>query len=81
MSTPGHYPQALEELIVSLRRLPGIGSRTAERLALALLDWPTPELEQFGEQLATLKKRLRFCDNCGNLAEGPLCRICADPRR
>jgi len=81
MSTPGHYPQALEELIVSLRRLPGIGSRTAERLALAMLDWPAPELEQFGEQLATLKKRLRFCDNCGNLAEGPLCRICADPRR
>ena len=81
MATPSTYPPALEELIFSLRRLPGIGSRTAERLALALLDWPPHELEQFGALLAGLKTRLRFCEACGNLAEGPLCRVCADPRR
>ena len=81
MASSGSYPQALEELILSLRRLPGIGSRTAERLALAMLDRTAHDLELFGAHLANLKKRLRFCDSCGNLSEAPLCRICSDPRR
>ncbi len=81
MASTATYPPALEELIFSLRRLPGIGPRTAERLALAMLDWPPQELELFGARISGLRARLRFCDVCGNLAEGPLCRVCSDPRR
>jgi recombination protein RecR len=75
------YPQALLELIATLRRLPGIGNRTAERLALAILDWPAERLEMFGKQLTTLKERIHPCRICGNLADADECRICSDPRR
>ena len=68
MPLRSNYPQALEELIQALRRLPGIGSRTAERLALALLDWPQEELQAFGNLLGTLRSRLHPCQVCGNLA-------------
>lgn len=75
------YPKALEALIGALRRLPGIGARTAERLALALLDWPDEQLQEFGDVLLHLRERVRFCTVCGNLADGDACRICSDPSR
>lgn len=75
------YPPALEELIETLRRLPGIGARTAERLALALTDWPAEDLQTFGALLRALRERLHPCAVCGNLAEGERCGICADPHR
>jgi len=81
MPLPLGYPQPLEELIGQLRRLPGIGARTAERLALALLEWPEADAQAFAQMLATLHARLHPCQQCGNLADAPLCRICADPRR
>ena len=81
MPIPTHYPPVLEELIFALRRLPGIGSRTAERLALAITTWSAEEQQQFGTLVGTLKSRLRACEVCGNLADSPRCRICEDPRR
>lgn len=77
----GEYPEAIEELADALGRLPGIGKRTAERLALALLEWPAENVQQLGRQLQELPDRIRHCDACGNLAEEALCRICRDPRR
>jgi len=81
MPLPLGYPQPLEELIRSLRRLPGIGARTAERLALALLEWPEADLQVLGQSLSTLRARLHPCTQCGNLADTPLCLICANPQR
>jgi recombination protein RecR len=77
----GEYPLALEELIAALARLPGIGRRTAERLAMALVEWDPADLAELGGQLAELPQRLRQCAQCGNLSDEELCRICRDPQR
>ncbi len=76
MPSDSGYPQPIQELVAFLRRLPGIGSRTAERLTLALLEWPEQDLTQFGEALVTLRERICACEVCGNLADTPRCRIC-----
>lgn len=75
------YPKALQDLIHSLRELPGIGARTAERLALAILDWPENRLRRLADQLGELRNRVHYCQTCGNFAEGDTCRICASPVR
>lgn len=75
------YPEALATLVAALMRLPGIGRRTAERLALALLEWPDETLADLGDRIRRLKTDIRPCRQCGNLSEGGLCRVCADPRR
>ena len=77
----GAYPKPLEQLARSLSALPGIGRRTAERLALALLDWEDDQLAALGDLIATLKNQITFCKNCGNLAESDKCAICLDPNR
>lgn len=79
-STTG-YPKALEALIGALRRLPGIGARTAERLALALLEWPDERLLALGDTVLHLRERIHFCTVCGNLADSDTCRICSDHLR
>jgi len=75
------YPASLQRLIGFLSRLPGIGRRTAERLALALLDWPAEELEHLGQQIARLRQEVKACSVCGNLSDGDLCAICSRPGR
>jgi recombination protein RecR len=75
------FPAAIDELAAALGDLPGIGKRTAERLALALLDWDPQRLTHLAEQLASLQERVRHCTTCGNLSEGETCRVCADPSR
>jgi recombination protein RecR len=68
-------------LIRHFRRLPGIGRRTAERLALALLDWRDEELRLFGDEIAALRERIVDCQTCGNLSDGPSCAICRAANR
>jgi len=75
------YPRALRELIEAFRGLPGIGPRSAERLVLALLQWPDERLQQFGTKLAELKTRIRACTVCGNLSEEQRCSICCSAER
>jgi recombination protein RecR len=75
------YPKALDDLALSLKQLPGVGKRGAERLALALLDWDQQRLDQLADQLAHLRERVRPCDICGNLADSEHCRICQDASR
>ncbi|MDT8391104.1 MAG: recombination mediator RecR [Lentisphaeria bacterium] len=65
----------------ALSRLPGIGKRTAERLALSLLAWERDALADLGRRLASLKDDVTVCPECGNLAAGGRCAVCADPRR
>jgi len=76
MTLDNSYPEPLRSAANQFRRLPGIGKRTAERLALTLLEWNEEDLRHFGREIASLKERVSFCEVCGNLAEGRLCKIC-----
>ncbi|MBI3963270.1 MAG: recombination protein RecR, partial [Deinococcus sp.] len=64
-----------------LSRLPGIGPRTAQRLAFHLLDLEPERLHQLATVLLEVKTRLRRCQQCANVSEGEQCEVCADPRR
>lgn len=80
------YPDALLELMELLRSLPGVGRRSAERMALAIYKWDEDKLEALSGNLHTLKQRVCLCPECGNLAggkdeNGGLCCICASPLR
>ncbi len=79
MSTEG--PAPLARLVAELARLPGIGQRTAQRLAFHLLRAPDEEAEALAAAIREMKERVGLCERCFNLAEGPLCRICADTSR
>jgi recombination protein RecR len=75
------YSQSIERLIKEFGKLPGIGARTAERLAFHVLKSTPPEALALAEAIRDVKNRVRSCNVCFNLAEGELCAICADPRR
>jgi recombination protein RecR len=77
---PG-YSQAIERLIEEFGNLPGIGARTAERLAFHILKSTEPEAMSLAEAIRDVKRLVRPCTRCFSLAEGELCAICADPRR
>jgi len=72
---------ALERAITELSRLPGIGRRTAQRLAFFLLGRSEPEVAALAEALLDLKRRIGECRVCFNFAEGELCAVCSDERR
>ncbi len=72
---------AVENLVAQLSRLPGVGSRTAHRLAFHLLQRPTDEALALAAAIVEVKERVRFCDECGNLTEEETCAICRDARR
>ncbi len=78
------YPAALTELMDLLRGLPGVGKRTAERMALCMFQWDEERRQALSENLRTLSSRICRCRECGNLAgeeEQNLCGICASPFR
>ena len=80
------YPQALEDLMELLRSLPGVGRRSAERMAMNFFAWDGTKLEVLSQVLADLKKKVGKCSVCGNLADiredgTVLCPICASPSR
>jgi recombination protein RecR len=72
---------AVDNLVAQLTRLPGIGTRTAQRLAFHILAVPADEANAIGSAIADVKSRVRPCRECGNLTEDELCGICSDPRR
>ncbi len=74
-------PQALERLIVDLNRLPGVGQKTATRLALYLLRRPAAEAQALARDLAELHDAIKLCGNCFAFSETEPCQICADSRR
>ena len=75
------YARTIERLIEEFGKLPGIGARTAERLAFHILKANTDEAMALAEAIEDVKTRIRPCSECFNLAEEKLCVICADPRR
>jgi recombination protein RecR len=72
---------ALDNLIDQLHQLPGIGRKTAQRLALFLLRNPEEYARQLAEAILRIKKEIKFCNRCFNIADGEVCTICANPRR
>lgn len=74
-------PKALSKLIESFEKLPGIGPKSAQRLAFYLLHVPQEELDQFGDRLKTLKSQTVLCSVCKNVAEEDPCTICSNPSR
>ena len=75
------YAPSVDNLIVQLARLPGVGRRTAQRLAFHLLKASEADALALAEAIREVKERVGFCTECGNLAEEPLCQICSDARR
>jgi recombination protein RecR len=75
------YSPSVENLIVQLARLPGIGRRTAQRLAFHILKAGPEDALALADAIREVKERIGFCEECFNLAEGPLCPICQDARR
>jgi len=71
----------LQALIDHFKKLPGVGEKTARRLAFAVLDMDAGEVQQFAETLLQVKQKIGYCTRCGNLAETELCGICTDERR
>lgn len=77
------YSGAVDRLITTFGRLPGVGARTAEKLAYHILKCPAEEALALAEAIRDVKDRVRHCQTCFNLTEAdePLCAICRDPRR
>lgn len=75
------YDGVVQDLIDELGRLPGIGPKSAQRIAFYLLSADTVDVRRLVETIQTVKERVRFCEICGNVAEGDRCRICLDTRR
>ena len=72
---------SVDNLVAQLTRLPGIGSRTAQRLAFHVLSTPKDEALALATAIEEVKERVRFCRECGNLTEEEVCAICQDTRR
>lgn len=75
------YPDSIKNLIESFKYLPGIGEKTAERLAFAVLDLDIEQVELFSESLEDVKKKVHQCSSCNALTENELCFVCSDSTR
>src|SRR5215210_7408396 len=75
------YPQPINRLVTELAKLPGIGQRTAQRLAFHVLRSEDAEAMALSDAIREVKEKVGLCTLCFNLAEGELCEVCADPRR
>jgi recombination protein RecR len=75
------YAPPIQRLVSELSKLPGVGNRTAQRLAFHILRAPTVEAAALAQSILEVKERIGLCEVCCNLAEGPRCRICEDERR
>jgi recombination protein RecR len=75
------YAPPVQRLITELAKLPGVGGRTAQRLAFYVLRASEEEALALADAIREVKERIGLCEVCFNLADGPICRICADQRR
>src|SRR5579872_3423109 len=75
------YPTELTTLIAYLKKLPGVGTKTAERFAFHVLDWPETQIKDFSNHLSQLKEKITHCPTCHCLAEAECCSFCTDPLR
>lgn len=76
-----NYPSSIKNLIECYKKLPGIGEKSAERLALATLKLDEEVIDLFSDSIKNIQKRIRRCNVCNGLAEDEMCDICKDPSR
>ena len=75
------YEGIVQDLIDELGRLPGVGPKSAQRIAFHILSTDPVDVRRLAQVLIEVKERVKFCSVCGNVAEEETCRICRDPRR
>lgn len=75
------YEGVVQDLIDELGRLPGIGPKSAQRLAFHILQAEETDVRRLAALLHEVKDKVKFCEECGNVSEEDMCRICRDPRR
>jgi recombination protein RecR len=75
------YEGVVQDLIDELGRLPGVGPKSAQRIAFHILQADPADVRRLAHVLSEVKAKVRFCATCGNVAEADLCRVCRDPRR
>ena len=75
------YARSMQNLIKEFSKMPGIGTRTAERLAFYILKLPQEDAERLSQSILKVKATIRFCKICNNLSEGDLCPVCQDEGR
>ncbi|XBH20840.1 recombination mediator RecR [Jonesiaceae bacterium BS-20] len=75
------YEGAVQDLIDELGRLPGVGPKSAQRIAFHILSADAEDVHRLADALIEVKAKVKFCTVCGNIAEEDLCRVCRDPRR
>ena len=75
------YDGVIADLIEELGRLPGVGPKSAQRIAFHILDADPADVNRLADTLREVKARVKFCESCGNVSEDVKCRICTDPRR
>src|SRR5258708_16103858 len=76
-----HYPKPLAKLVSELERLPGIGPKSAQRMAFHILRQPQDEARQLAEAILSVKDNIRLCKECSNFTDQDLCEVCRDTRR
>lgn len=76
-----HYPQSIQALIRNLSKLPGVGEKTAERLAIHILRKPLADAEQLAHSIVAVKQKIKLCSMCYALSDTEHCRICRDEAR
>lgn len=77
----GHYPPSILNLIKRIAKLPGIGEKTAERLAMHILRSPRTEVEQLSNSIIAAKENIRLCKHCFGFSDDDVCQICSNPAR
>ncbi len=76
-----HYPPSILKLIKNIAKLPGIGEKTAERLALHILRSPRTEVQKLSDSIMAAKENMRLCKTCFGLSDQDVCQICSNPAR
>lgn len=76
-----YYAAPIAKLIEELSKLPGVGSKTAQRLAFYLLDMPMSDVEQLASSIVDAKKHIKYCSVCCNITDSDVCNICSNAKR
>lgn len=75
------YPDSIKNLVESFKYLPGIGEKTAERLAFSILELEDEQIDMFSESISEVKEKIHKCSKCNTLTDNELCFVCSDPTR
>ena len=76
-----HYARPLARLVGELEKLPGVGPKSAQRMAFYLLRIPREEAQRLSDAISEVKEKIHFCEECFNFTDEKLCEVCRDPRR